>query len=242
MKPTRAPRTRFGRAGALRIGGRLSASQVDKLGDRLRHGPLQAADLRLLDAYRVSHRVAYDTVVGTIRANLVLEPTGRPGKSTGAIVSKLTRQKTRLSQMQDIAGCRILVSDPPTQDRTVDDLLHLFQDAQVFDRRDRPSYGYRAVHLVVTWRGRSVEIQVRTRLQHLWAELSEKLADHLGNEVKYGGGPQPIRELLERLSQLVAGAETTMAEDGKFHAALHDVLLSFGQAAEELAKAAKESR
>jgi ppGpp synthetase/RelA/SpoT-type nucleotidyltranferase len=142
--------------------------------------------------------------------------------------------------MQDIAGCRILVSDPLTQDRTVDDLLHLFPDAQVFDRRERPSHGYRAVHVVVTLRQRSVEIQVRTRLQHLWAELSEKLADHLGNEVKYGGGPAPIKELLQQCSKLVAGAETTMAENGKFHADIHDILLSLGRAARQLAEAVKE--
>jgi ppGpp synthetase/RelA/SpoT-type nucleotidyltranferase len=179
--------------------------------------------------------------VGTIRSNLVLEPTGRPGKSTGAIVGKLNRQKTRLSQMQDIAGCRILVPEILAQDRAVDDLLHLFQKAQVFDRRDRPSYGYRAVHVVVTLRSRSVEIQVRTRLQHVWAELSEKLADQLGNEVKYGGGPALIKQLLDQSSQLVAGAETTMAENGKFHKDLHDVLLSLGQAARQLAEMAKQN-
>lgn len=219
----------------------LSTSQVDKLGDRLRQGPLRRDDLKMLDAYRVSHRYAYDTVVGTIRSNLVLDPTGRPGKSTGAIVSKLSRQKTRLSQMQDIAGCRILVPEIHAQDRAAADLLHLFQKAQVFDRRDRPSYGYRAVHVVVTLRSRSVEIQVRTRLQHLWAELSEKLADQLGNEVKYGGGPPLIKQLLEQSSGLVAGAETMMAEDGKFHSALHDVLLSLGQAARQLAEMAKQN-
>ncbi len=194
----------------------------------------------MLDAYRLSHRFVYDTVVGTIRSNIVLEPTGRPGKSTGAIVSKLNRQKTRLSQMQDIAGCRILVADLLAQDRAVDDLLHLSQKAQVVDRRDRPSYGYIAVHVVVTLRSRSVEIQVRTRLQHLWAELSEKLADQLGNEVKYGGGPPAIKQLLEQSSALVAGAETTLAEDGKFHKDLHDILLSLGQAARQLAALAKQ--
>lgn len=43
-------------------------------------------------------------VVGQIRDRLKLEPTGRPLKTTQAIVEKLRREKTRLSQMQDIAG------------------------------------------------------------------------------------------------------------------------------------------
>jgi ppGpp synthetase/RelA/SpoT-type nucleotidyltranferase len=86
-----------------------------------------------------------------------------------------------------------------------------------------------------------VEIQVRTRLQHVWAELSEKLADQLGNEVKYGGGPALIKQLLDQSSQLVARAETTMAANGKFHKDLHDVRLSLGQAAQQLAEMAKQN-
>jgi hypothetical protein len=34
--------------------------------------------------------------------------------------------------------------------------------------------------------GFPVEIQVRTRLQHEWAELFEKLADQLGRGIRYG--------------------------------------------------------
>jgi ppGpp synthetase/RelA/SpoT-type nucleotidyltranferase len=34
-----------------------------------------------------------------------------------------------------------------------------------------------------------VEIQVRTELQHEWAEFFEKLADHLGRGIRYGEQP-----------------------------------------------------
>jgi ppGpp synthetase/RelA/SpoT-type nucleotidyltranferase len=37
----------------------------------------------------------------------------------------------------------------------------------VIDRREKPSHGYRAVHVIVECGGRMVEIQVRTELQHL---------------------------------------------------------------------------
>ncbi|MBI3306876.1 MAG: hypothetical protein HYZ84_03615 [Candidatus Omnitrophica bacterium] len=40
-----------------------------------------------------------------------LQPTGRPAKSTTSIVDKLHRESIRLSQLQDIAGCRIVVKD-----------------------------------------------------------------------------------------------------------------------------------
>jgi len=214
----------------------LSGTQVDKLGERMRRGTLKIADLRALDSYRLSHRPVYDLVVGTIRSELSLEPTGRPGKTTGAILAKMKRQKTRLSQMQDVAGCRVLVTDAGVQEEVVGKILALFPGAQVYDRRARPSHGYRAVHVVVTLRHRSVEVQVRTRLQHLWAELSEKLADAFGNEVKYGGGPEIVRDLLKELGELVEAAETQRAENGKFHANLTDILSKLVESVSTLGK------
>ena len=52
--------------------------------------------------------------------------------------------------------------------------------------------------------GLPVEIQVRTQLQHVWAELSEKLADRYGMDVKYGGGPEAIYAHLAPASDLIA--------------------------------------
>jgi putative GTP pyrophosphokinase len=111
------------------------------------------------------------------REQLALEPTGRRAKSTAAIVDKLRRESIRLSQIQDVAGCRLVVSDVVEQDSVVASFRLSFNDIDVVDRRERPSHGYRAVHIIVRVRNKAVEVQVRTLLQHLWAELSEKLAD-----------------------------------------------------------------
>jgi ppGpp synthetase/RelA/SpoT-type nucleotidyltranferase len=56
----------------------------------------------------------------------------------------------------------------------------------VIDRRLKPVQGYRAVHIVAFPDGFPIEVQVRTRLQHDWAELFEKLADVLGRGIRYG--------------------------------------------------------
>jgi ppGpp synthetase/RelA/SpoT-type nucleotidyltranferase len=71
-----------------------------------------------------------------------------------------------------------------------------YPDAEVQDRRIRPSYGYRAVHVIVTVEAKPVEIQIRTELQHNWALVTEKLADVIDQQIKYGGGPADIQELL----------------------------------------------
>jgi hypothetical protein len=58
------------------------------------------------------------------------------------------------------------------------------------------------VHVVVEVKGRFVEIQVRTELQHLWAVWSEALADEYGQALKYGTGPSEIQESLSVQSEV----------------------------------------
>jgi ppGpp synthetase/RelA/SpoT-type nucleotidyltranferase len=185
----------------------MTKSQIDQLGNRLRTGTISDADLRLLDAYRRSFVPAYESVLGVIRHQLQLEPTGRPAKSTSSIVEKLKRESIRLSQVQDIAGCRLIVTDVQTQDDVVQRLTGLFVKTTVLDRRARPSHGYRAVHVVVALEGVLVEIQVRTLLQHTWAELSEKLSDLINPSIKYGGGSDQLRESLDNASRIIGREE-----------------------------------
>ncbi len=75
------------------------------------------------------------------------------------------------------------------------------------DRRTNPSHGYRAVHIIVATHGVSVEIQVRTALQDLWAQLSERLADVVDSSIKYGGGTLEDRRWLALISENIAGWE-----------------------------------
>jgi ppGpp synthetase/RelA/SpoT-type nucleotidyltranferase len=183
----------------------MNKSDIDRLGERLR-ATVTPEDLTLLDAYRRSFRQAYDTVVDRIRLETGLEASGRPAKSTSAIVDKLRRGSMRFTQMQDIAGCRIIVPDTITQACLTATLEQMFS-VSIIDRRAKPSHGYRAVHVVVRDEKFPVEVQVRTDLQHTWAELSEKLADNFGIELKYGGGPPVVRKLLDELSEITAEFE-----------------------------------
>jgi putative GTP pyrophosphokinase len=187
----------------------MSKTQVDRLGDRLKKGNITEADLRLLDQYRRSFTEAYEVVVGTIRKELALEPTGRPAKSTTSISEKLRRESIRLTQIQDIAGCRLIVSDIENQEAVAQSLKSLFESTIVIDRRQQPSHGYRAVHVIARCRDKMIEIQVRTSLQHLWAELSEKFTDVIDPAIKYGGGNETVRIILAATSVLVAAEEST---------------------------------
>ncbi|MBI5140910.1 MAG: hypothetical protein HZA20_01805 [Nitrospirae bacterium] len=186
----------------------MTKTQIDRLGDRLKVGKVSEADLRLLDQYRLSFADAYNMVAGAIRKELGLEPTGRPAKSTPSIVDKLRRESIRLTQIQDIAGCRLIVSDIKAQDSVVNRLSGLLKTVHIMDRREKPSHGYRAVHVIASHDAKMVEIQVRTELQHMWAECSEKMADSKGSEIKYGGGDEATKSFLNALSDFIAMKET----------------------------------
>jgi putative GTP pyrophosphokinase len=118
-----------------RLTGKISKTQIDRLGDRLRQGSVTEADLRNLDEYRRSFGEAYETVLRMIREELRLEPTGRPAKSTSSLIEKLRRESIRLSQVQHIAGCRVVVADIAERERVIASLRDIFPEASVVDRR-----------------------------------------------------------------------------------------------------------
>jgi len=186
----------------------LTRSQLERLGERLRSsdGPPTSDDLERLDEFERSYDGA--RLAATVRLQeLGLTPTARL-KTVHSIVGKLRREKTALPRMQDIAGCRIVVTDVAAQDEAVKAILGApWESFKMIDRRLTPSHGYRAVHVIAYVGGLAVEIQVRSRLQDLWAQLSEKLADRFGIEVKYGGGPDEVRDLLISISETIAVAE-----------------------------------
>ena len=187
----------------------LSNSQIAKLGDRLRDGTYSAEDLLLLSEYRASFAPALAKVVEGIRSIGTVELTERPEKSLKSIIYKLQRlSTTKLDQIRDIAGCRIVVANIAEQRRYAAQALKLFPGCRLLDLREKPHSGYRAVHLEIRTPGRRVEVQIRTELQDLWAQCSEQwaLASH-DVAIKYGGGPAEIRNALLAFSEVVRQLE-----------------------------------
>ena len=170
----------------------MSNASIDRLGGRLAATAIPSqSDLTDLEHVRG----AYDEParrIARLLSELGQRPTMRPMKTTNTIVDKLRREPTmRLSQMQDIAGGRIVGPYDLVEQRRAANLIEeaLGQEghrALLFDRRATPSFGYRAIHVVAILERYRVEIQVRTELQHLWAELAEKLGDLWGRGLRYG--------------------------------------------------------
>ena len=83
----------------------VTKTQIDRLGERLKKGNVNEADLRLLDEYRYSFAQAYEIVVGTIQEQLLLRPTGRPEKSTTSIIREVAEREYPLNE--DLRYCML---------------------------------------------------------------------------------------------------------------------------------------
>ncbi|MCY3839335.1 MAG: hypothetical protein OXH09_11955, partial [Gammaproteobacteria bacterium] len=107
------------------------------------------------------------------------------------------------SDLEDIAGCRVIVPSLVDVEHVTLECAKL-DVTRARDYRDSDRNGYRAVHLTIRASdGNLVELQIRTRIQHGWAQLTERAAAIAGIEVKYGGGPDDIRALLDSFSKMV---------------------------------------
>ena len=187
----------------------LSNGEIDQLGDRLRNNCQKDGDLKKLDEFRQTYSdidaQAYSLIRDTLQAcrdKLVI--TKRKRKTRQSIVDKLCRQKKlRLSQMQDISGCRIVVREGAQLSCQVNkQLVNAFKENQLrIQSKPRNKDGYRAIHLIVKINKKSYEIQLRTLAQDVFANLVESLSDK-ENTLKYGGSDreQPVLKKLKALS------------------------------------------
>lgn len=179
----------------------LSRAAIDRIGDRFRidgRDPSAQAELLLYcERVRVATSSAREIVANCTTSTV----TSRDGKSFRSIFDKLNRQSVRLSQIQDLEGCRCVVDTIVEQDALCHRLIPQFERVKVDDRRKRPTNGYRAVHLIPTIGGERYEIQIRTRLQHLWAQAVEVIADRLDDiSFKYGGGDADAQSIVQDMS------------------------------------------
>lgn len=93
------------------------------------------------------------------------------------ILRKLRRFSVRLTQLQDIGGCRIIVDDNSMVDGLSAYLDRKFKQVSSFNVLRRTDYrelgrddtGYRALHFILERDGLKFELQVRSKIQHYWA-------------------------------------------------------------------------
>jgi len=136
-------------------------------------------------------------------------------KRFATIVHKLEREPTMaLTSMEDIGGVRAILPTQP-QVLAVCDMLDKADRWKIRRRRfyieggdpGPKNDGYRAVHLVVAKDGCYVEIQLRTPWQDSWAQSVEQDTRRLRADLKFGAGPDDLREYYRLVAEYFAMRE-----------------------------------
>ena len=159
------------------------------MGDDTSLSDVQQA-LTVLNNWRAAHSFPLNTLQMGLRGRArAVEPeaiVSQRLKRTPATIAKLRRfPRMKLSQMQDIAGCRAIVTDPAA----VHELRRAHQQSKMKHKLIREddyianpkTSGYRGIHLVYryrsdrsdTYNGLQVEVQLRSYYQHAWATAVE---------------------------------------------------------------------
>lgn len=203
---------------------KLSKSRIDKAGRKL-SAEIEDIDEEYLDLedvfdkYRESHLRPLTTLTSEIQELL-----GRSSlsyyiaqrlKRKPQILRKLNRLTVRLTQLQDIGGLRIIVDNNSESDVVASLLDQKFSKSSNFKfQRDsdyrpagRDDSGYRALHKIVKWRDLYLEVQIRTRAQHYWAESVERTSVFYGKRLKEGQGSNLVLAYFKILSRVFAEIE-----------------------------------
>ena len=124
------------------------------------------------------------------------------------IIRKLTRLSVRLTQLQDIGGCRIIVEKNELVDQIISFLKAKIESTEelklvrITDYREkgRDITGYRSVHLLLERSGKKLELQLRSRIQHYWAESIERTSVIYGRHLKESEGDERVISYFQKLS------------------------------------------
>ena len=211
-----------------------SKNRIKNAGRVLRHLESATPDemleaIGVIDEWRASHAKPLRRVNAGLRHYVRKVGVEQPEvtqrlKRFATIVDKLQRQPTMaLSRMEDIGGVRVIL---PTQDQ-VDAIVRDLQSQPRWQIRRARQYvegrdpgpksdGYRAVHVIVVKDGCYIEVQLRTPWQDAWAQSVEQDTRRLGEGLKFGAGPDDLREYYVMISELLAMRERHEEPDSVF--------------------------
>lgn len=183
--------------------------------------------LEVINNWRSSHSFPLNTFQTTLRnKGRRVDPdclVAQRIKRLWSIQHKLERfPKMRLSQVQDIGGCRAVLSTIEEVRELVDaykrsDLRHKL--ARVDDYLETPQRsGYRGVHLIYKYlsdkktkdyNGLSIEMQVRSQFQHAWATAVETVGTFIKQALKSSMGEEDWLRFFALMGTAIAYQEGT---------------------------------
>lgn len=184
--------------------------------------------LEVLNNWRASHSFPLNTLQmllrGRARSVYSHALVAQRLKRVPSVIDKLRRLPTmRLSQMQDIGGCRAVVRSVRQLERLKSSFDRLPTKHTRFNEKDyvaRPAIsGYRSIHLIYRFssdrnpefNGHLIELQLRSQLQHAWATAVETVGTFLQQSLKASMGSEDWLRFFALASAAFAHEEGTPA-------------------------------
>ena len=143
-------------------------------------------------------------------------------KRTPSILKKIDRLTTRLTQIQDIAGCRAVLDNTELINKLYQeyykkgDLKHKLKRETNYITYPKED-GYRGIHLIYEFKsdkeakkkynGLQVEIQIRSKIQHIWSTAVETTSFFIGQALKLNEGEEEWKEFFKLVSSAFAKME-----------------------------------
>ncbi len=209
-------------------------SQVRRAGDALVEG-IQLSDptidpMEVLSNWREVHAYPMQTTLMLLRTHAysvdAQSVVSQRLKRAISIQQKLRRYPSmKLDRMQDIAGCRAIVASV-SEVRALHLRLkasrtkHILHSESDYITRPKTS-GYRGIHLVFRYSGAktpyvglSVEVQLRSRLQHAWATSVEIVDTFTDQSLKASRGSAVWLRFFQLASAVIADQEACPLGDG----------------------------
>lgn len=187
--------------------------------------------LEIIDNWRAAHAYPMHTFainlkrqVADIEGAVVVQRL----KRLDTICGKLKRfPDMQLYRVQDLGGCRVIVPTIADVYKVKNQLessriRHERKPSKDYIQTPNPNTGYRGIHLIYKYKsekitdynGLLVEIQIRTKLEHLWATAVETVGVFTGNGLKFNQGSEKWLELFKLFSALFALEEGTPLPEG----------------------------
>ena len=190
----------------------------------------KAAALAMINHWRACHAYPINTFQATLRGRV------KRVCGSGLVATRLKRLPSiskkleinrgmQLARMQDVGGLRAVV-ETVAQVRKLHEiycdgsLAHELVDTDDYIATPKES-GYRSLHLIykyknpgaVAYEGLSLELQLRTKLQHAWATAVETIGSFLNQALKSSEGPAEWLDYFKIVSSAFALIEKCPVAD-----------------------------
>jgi ppGpp synthetase/RelA/SpoT-type nucleotidyltranferase len=219
-------KTKVNRAGALFAEGVQLIAEGKPIARQQREELLKA--LEVVKWWRGEHAKPLSQVAANLR--YYVAEAGTPVvaqrlKRVSTIVDKLGRESgMKLARMGDIGGVRAVLPDQASAYQVATRLRKNWTITRFSDYVAQPKAdGYRALHLISRHRGRLIEVQLRTPRQDLWANTVEDFSRSFALGLKFGAGPDFVREYFADMAEALAAHDQGAAVDPALRARIGEL-------------------